>query len=140
MTPNARSFLLVEDNPVDAMSVARALRELGAADSMAHVTSAEEALSYLSDSQHDDPSLIVLDLHMPGMSGIELLRTIKSDPNLSRTPVIVMTSSQEQRYILESFETGAAGYIVKPKDYEGFRAAVKAIEGYWNLSELPAYA
>lgn len=139
MMPHARSFLLVEDNPVDAMTVARALRELGAADRMAHVTSAEEALAYLGAAEHEEPSLIVLDLQMPGMSGIELLRTIKNDPILSQIPTVVLTTSDEQRHVLDSFEMGAVGYVVKPHDYEGFLKAVKAIEGYWTLSELPAY-
>jgi CheY-like chemotaxis protein len=140
MMPNARSFLLVEDNPVDAMAITRALGRLGAAAPMTHVTCGEEALTCLRSGEHARPSLIVLDLQMPGMTGLELLRAIKSDPALAKIPVVVLTTSDEQRDILESFDTGAAGYIVKPTDREGFLEAVKAIEGYWTLSQLPAYA
>jgi len=107
---------------------------------MTHVTCGEEALTYLRSGEHARPSLIVLDLQMPGMTGLELLRAIKSSPALAKIPVVVLTTSDEQRDILESFDTGAAGYIVKPTDPEGFLEAVKAIEGYWTLSQLPACA
>ncbi len=131
------SLLLVEDNAVDAMSVKRAIQELGTASQLVHVTSAEAALAYLTDNPSNRPSLILLDLNMPRMSGIELLEALKDNDDLKAIPVIVLTTSQEPADVLASFGLSVAGYVVKPLDYARFRETVRAIDSYWNLSQLP---
>ncbi len=134
---NAQPLLLVEDNVVDALSVKRALQELDASYRLVHVTSGEEALAYLTSGTHAKPSLILLDLNMPRMSGIELLRAIKSDESLKAIPVIVLTTSEEPIDIGASFGLSVAGYVVKPLDYGRFRETISAIDSYWSLSHLP---
>ena len=134
---DVKPLLLVEDNIVDAMSIKRALQELGASSRLVHVTSGEEALAHLTSQQHPRPSLILLDLNMPRMSGIELLQAIKSDETLLTIPVIVLTTSDERTDILDSFGFSVAGYVVKPFDFAQFRETVKAIDSYWRLSQLP---
>jgi CheY-like chemotaxis protein len=134
----AKPLLLVEDNPDDAMIMKRALGDLGLAEKMTHAPDAEHALAHLRSATSEKPALILLDLHMPGMSGVEFLRTVKSDPSLTAIPVIVLTTSQDRRDILQSFDLYAAGYIVKPFDYAAAVEALKIIQDYWSLSHLPA--
>lgn len=133
----AKPLLLVEDNPDDARIMQRALAQLGLSEKMVHAPSAEEAMAHLRDPGKEKPALILLDLNMPGMSGIEFLQTIKNDPELAAIPVVVLTTSKERRDILRSFDLRAAGYIVKPVDYETAVKVLKIIEDYWSLSYLP---
>ncbi len=134
----AKPLLLVEDNPDDAMIIRRAFAQLGLAEKMVHAPSAEQAVVHLHSATKEKPALILLDLNMPGMSGVELLQTIKSDPELAAIPVVVLTTSKDRRDILQSFDLHAAGYIVKPFDYEAAVKALKVVEDYWSLSHLPA--
>ncbi len=134
---NAQPLLLVEDNAVDAMAVQRALQDLNAPNPLVHVTGGDEALAYLTCETQTKPWLILLDLNMPRMSGIELLQTLKSDDNLKAIPVVVLTTSDEPSNVLASFGLSVAGYVVKPLDYDQFRQTVDAIDSYWSLSELP---
>jgi CheY-like chemotaxis protein len=134
----AKPLLLVEDNPDDAMILRRALGELGVAERLIHASSAEDALAFLHSAAGEKPALILLDLHLPGMDGVEFLRTVKSDPSFPPLPVVVLTTSQERRDILQSFDLHAAGYIVKPLDYAATVEALKVIQDYWSLSHLPA--
>jgi CheY-like chemotaxis protein len=134
----AKPLLLVEDNPDDAMIIQRAVAQLGLSEKMVHAPSAEQALVHLRSATKDKPALILLDLNMSGMSGIEFLQTLKSDPGLAAIPVVVLTISNERRDILRSFDLHAAGYIVKPSDYETAVKTLKIIEDYWSLSHLPA--
>jgi CheY-like chemotaxis protein len=135
---NTRPILLVEDDTIDAMTVRRAFRDLKVSNPVAHVNNGEEALAYLQDPQLEIPCVILLDLNMPKMSGAELLQVLKSDPGLQRIPVVVLTTSNEERDVVESFKLCVAGYIVKPVDYKKFVEAIKMIDIYWTLSELPA--
>jgi len=136
--PCAKPLLLVEDNPDDVMIPQRALRDLGLAEKMVHAPDAEHALAHLRCATNEKPALILLDLNMPGMSGAEFLRTIKSDAALATVPVVVLTTSPDRRDVLQSFDLYAAGYIVKPFDYAGAVEALRIIEDYWSLSYLPA--
>jgi len=122
---------------VDAMTVRRALGDLRVTNRLVHMENGEEALDYLRDPARERPCIILLDLNMPIMSGIEFLRIIKSDTQLKRIPVIVLTTSEEQRDVIGSFDLGVAGYMRKPVDYQQFVETMRAIDLYWTLSEVP---
>lgn len=130
-------ILLVEDDQVDAMTVRRALKELHVTNPLVHVENGEEALAYLRDPTNSMPCLILLDLNMPVMNGIEFLRIDKADPTLKRLPVVMLTTSDEQRDKVASFDLGVAGYMRKPVDYRQFVEIMRAIDVYWTVSELP---
>lgn len=136
---NTRPILLVEDDTIDAMTVRRAFRDLKVSNPVAHVSNGEEALAYLQDPQLEPPCVVLLDLNMPKMSGTEFLRVVKSDPAYQRIPIVVLTTSNEERDVVESFRLCVAGYIVKPVDYKKFVEAIRMIDVYWTLSELPAH-
>jgi len=120
------------------MIIKRALGDLGMADRIVHTPSAELALAHLRGAANEKPGLILLDLHLPGISGAEFLQVIKADPALVEIPVIVLTSSQARQDILHSFDLRAAGYVVKPSTYAEALEALKIINGYWSLNALPA--
>ncbi len=132
---NALPLLLVEDDLVDVMTVKRALRELGAVNPLHVVHNGEQALAYLQAGAPVSPGLILLDLNMPRMNGLEFLRHVKADPQLSRIPVVVLTTSREEKDRLESFRHSVAGYMVKPVDYPQFVEVMRTIQAYWSLSE-----
>ena len=134
---NSKPILLVEDDQVDAMTVKRALKELHVTNPVDTVTNGEEALSFLRDPQNETPGIILLDLNMPKMNGIEFLTIAKQDDTLKRIPVVVLTTSREEQDKMDSFNLGVAGYMIKPVDYRQFVEVVKAIDLYWTLSELP---
>ena len=133
-----RSILLVEDDRVDCMTIKRALEDVKINNRLDTVSNGEEALAYLLSAENDLPSLIILDLNMPRMNGIDFLKTVKTHAGLKKVPVVVLTTSKAQQDISASFELGAAGYMVKPLDYRAFIDAVVTIARYWQLSELPA--
>lgn len=132
-----RPILLVEDDQVDAMTVRRALKELHVLNPLVHVENGEEALGYLRDAVNERPCIILLDLNMPIMTGIEFLQHAKRDDRLRRLPVVVLTTSEEQKDKIESFNLGVAGYMRKPVDYRQFVDVMLSIDTYWTLSELP---
>ncbi|MCJ7674380.1 MAG: response regulator [Sedimentisphaerales bacterium] len=134
---SSKPVLLVEDDDVDAMTVTRAVDDLEIAGPLARVTDGEEALKYLRNRGNEKPCIIFLDLNMPRMNGAEFLKVVKADDTLKRVPIIVLTASKEQCDIVGSFDLCVAGYIVKPVDYERFVQALKTIDLYWTLSELP---
>jgi CheY-like chemotaxis protein len=135
---NSKPILLVEDDHVDVMTVKRALADLRVRNPLVHSTNGEEALAYLQEPGNHKPCLILLDLNMPKMNGAELLRTIKADKVLKKIPVVVLTTSKSEKDIAEIFENGVAGYVVKPADYKKFVEAIRTINLYWALSELPS--
>jgi len=134
---NTKPVLLVEDDSVDAMTVKRALQDLGAKTLLVRTTNGEEALRYLRDDANEKPCIILLDLNMPKMNGIEFLKIIKVDEKLKKIPVIVLTTSKEDRDVVDSFELSVAGYMIKPVDYQQFVEAMRTLYMYWTLSKLP---
>jgi len=130
-----RPVLLAEDNETDAEAVERAFRELKLTNPLERVENGEEALAYLRDGSKEKPCLILLDLKMPRMDGIEFLKEAKADEKLKIFPVVVLTASRENRDIIESFRLSVAGYMVKPVDYKQFFEVIKTIDLYWTLSE-----
>ncbi|NJA06646.1 response regulator [Methylococcaceae bacterium WWC4] len=137
MRIKSNPILLVEDDSVDAMTVKRALKELHVSNPLTHVENGEEALAHLQDASQEQPCLILLDLNMPVMNGIEFLHAVKSLPELKRIPVVALTTSDEQKDKVESFELGVAGYMRKPVGYQQFVEIVRAIDAYWTISESP---
>lgn len=134
---NSRNILLVEDDVVDAMTVKRALKEIHVTNQLHTVGNGEEALEFLRSSKNDHPGIILLDLNMPKMNGLEFLKIMKAEPNMKRIPVVVLTTSKEEQDKIESFELGVAGYMIKPVDYMQFVETMRTIDMYWTLSELP---
>ena len=132
-----RPILLVEDDNVDAMTVKRALKDLHIDNTLIHSLNGEDALRYLAEAEKAQPLLILLDLNMPKMNGLEFLKVIKANHHLKPIPIIVLTTSKEKRDVLESFELGAAGYMVKPVDYARFVEIISTVVMYWKSSELP---
>ncbi|MBD3181674.1 response regulator [Candidatus Poribacteria bacterium] len=132
-----RMVLLVEDDKIDAMTVKRAFSDLSILNPIEVVGNGEEALSYLKKPGNKKPSIILLDLNMPRMNGIEFLKVVKQEEKLKKIPVVVLTTSRADQDKDESFDLGAAGYMVKPVDYNKFVDIVKTIYKYWTFSELP---
>ncbi len=137
------SILLVEDDDVDAENVVRALKRNRITNQLSITRNGEEALSFLRHTppytdteQYPRPGIILLDLNMPVMNGIEFLKAVKTDDHLKRIPVVVLTTSREENDRVESFKLSVAGYIIKPVEFEKFVDAVKTIDLYWTLSEL----
>jgi len=134
---NSKPILLIEDDRVDVMTVKRALNDQKVTNPLVQVASGEEAIEYLRNGGNQKPCLILLDLNMPKMNGVEFLKIVKVDETLKKIPIVVLTTSTEEQDVAESFKLGAAGYMVKSVDYEKFVDIVRAIDVYWSLSELP---
>ncbi|MEO5602188.1 MAG: response regulator [Cyclobacteriaceae bacterium] len=135
---NTVDIILIEDNPDDAGLTIRALKKYNLANSLLHLNDGEEALNYLfSDKMMGIPKIILLDLKMPKVDGIEVLRRIKSDAIKKIIPVVVLTSSKEDRDVLESYKLGVNAYIVKPVDFDKFVKAMSEIGFFWLLLNQP---
>ena len=135
---NSKPILLVEDDKLDAMTVKRALKDLDINNQLVCTANGEEALEYLNNNGNKKPCIILLDLNMPKMNGVEFLQIVKADDTLKMIPVIVLTTSSQQQDIVESFKLSVAGYIVKSVDYAEFTEAISTINLYWTLSKLPS--
>ena len=132
-----KPILLVEDDQVDMMTVIRALKEIYVTNKVVHLENGEDALNYLRDEKSEKPCLILLDLNMPIMNGIEFLQAVKDEEQLKRIPRVVLTTSVEQQDKLNSFNFGVAGYMAKPVDYPQFVEVMRSIDAYWTISEMP---
>lgn len=132
-----KPILLVEDDQVDVMTVKRALKEIKVNNPVVNPENGEEALKYLRDPENEKPCLILLDINMPIMNGIEFLQVMKHDALLRRIPVVVLTTSGEQQDKVNSFDLGVAGYMDKPVDYRQFVEVMRTIDAYWTISEVP---
>jgi len=135
---SSKPILLIEDDEVDVMTVKRALRDLKVPNQLVSTGDGEEAIEYLRNENTTMPCIILLDLNMPKMDGSEFLKIVKADKALKKMPVVILTTSNSERDVIESFERGAAGYMVKSVDYEKFVETIKAIDQYWTLSKLPS--
>lgn len=131
------TILLVEDDIVDQMTVKRALRDINITNPLKIANNGEEALEYLRNAENEIPGIILLDLNMPKMNGVEFLKIAKNDSRIKRIPVIVLTTSKEDRDRINTFDLGIAGYMIKPVDYTQFVEVIRTINLYWTLSELP---
>lgn len=134
---NTKPVLLVEDDDVSAMAVIRVFNDLRIPKIVIHLENGEEALKYLNDNALEKPDLILLDLNMPRMNGVEFLKIIKGDAILKNIPVVMFTTSDDKRDIHDCFDLNVAGYIVKPIDPELFREMIRIVVAYWSYSEVP---
>ena len=134
---NLKPTLLVEDDNVDAMTVERAFKDLKIANKLVRATNGEEALKYLRDEKNEKPNVILLDINMPKMNGLEFLERAKADEKLKGLPVIILTTSQDEQDIVESYNHSVAGYMLKPVSYDEFLKTVEAINQYWKTSKIP---
>jgi two-component system response regulator len=145
MNPNSVEILLVEDNITDAELTIRELKKHNMANNLVHVKNGEEALDFVfatgkfastREIQYT-PKVILLDIQMPKVNGMEVLQKIKSDPRTRAIPVVILTSSKESPDIQKSYDLGANSYIVKPVNFEGFAQAIKNLGFYWLLINQP---
>jgi len=132
-----KPILIVEDDVVDAMTVQRSLRELQISNKVEVVENGEEALAFLQDPRQEAPCIILLDLKMPKMNGVEFLQIVKQDAKLKTIPVVVLTTSKDEHDKIQCFELGVAGYLVKPVDYQHFVEMIGVFTQYWTWSEMP---
>jgi two-component system response regulator len=134
-------ILLVEDNIHDAEMTIRALKKVNLANKLIHVKDGAEALDFIfakgafSDRKIENkPRVILLDLKMPKVDGIEVLRQIKSNETMRTIPVVIMTSSKEEQDLITSYNLGVNSYVVKPVEFEGFAKAVSELGFYWLIT------
>ncbi|MFT5207101.1 MAG: CheY-like chemotaxis protein [Candidatus Omnitrophota bacterium] len=132
-------ILLAEDNEDDVMITQRAFQKAKIVNEMNVVSDGQAALDYLQniDSEHPMPVLILLDINMPKMSGLEVLKYIKSHEVFKVIPVIMLTSSKHEEDVIDSYMDGAASYIAKPVDHEAFIKTVEQFCIYWSMVVLP---
>ena len=140
-------ILLVEDNPSDAELALHALRKHKLANRIEVVRDGAEALDFIfarGSFSHRDinqtPRVVLLDLKLPKVDGLEVLRQVKGDPRTRKIPVVVLTSSREERDVMESYNLGVNSYILKPVDFQQFTEAVRTIGLYWLLLNEPPKA
>ncbi len=130
--------LLIEDNPEDAELTIRVLKKHNLANNLVHLRDGEAALNFLfAEGSNNIPRLILLDLKMPKVDGIEVLSKIKNDEQKKLIPVVVLTSSKEERDVIESYKLGVNAYVVKPVEFEKFVEAVAKLGLFWLLLNQP---
>ena len=145
MNHNLVEILLVEDNMSDAELTIRELKKHHLANNLFHVKDGEEALDFIfatgkfagTRDLSFPPKVVLLDIQMPKVNGIEILQKIKSDERTKSTPVVMLTSSKEDPDIQKCYKLGANSYIVKPVDFDGFATAIKSLGFYWLLLNQP---
>ena len=138
-------IMCVEDNPEDRETIRRAFKKVGLVNPMLHFDDGDEALDYLfrrdnfvDAKKNPLPNMILLDLNLPGTDGFEILAEIKQDVKLKKIPVVVLTTSSDERDIEKCFQAGANSYIVKPVSFDGFVEAIKRLKDYWfSISVIP---
>jgi CheY-like chemotaxis protein len=144
MNPKLSEFhiLLVEDSRADAKIIERALREGNVSHRLTVIPNGRDALVYLfglrddSSQTDDEPDLILLDLNLPGIDGCQVLTQIKGDPYLRMIPVVILTTSQRDEDILQTYAAGANSYIPKPAEYPSYRDLVEILHNYWVNTAL----
>jgi two-component system response regulator len=138
-----KRILLAEDSARDAELALDALADHHLANEVVHVRDGAEALDYLyrrgeyAGRSNGEPAVVLLDLKMPKVDGLEVLRVIKSDPDLKRIPVVVMTSSREEGDLLRSYELGVNAYVVKPMKFQEFVEAIRHVGSFWAVINEP---
>ena len=139
MRNSAKRILLADDNANDLELTLTALAEHNLADSVTVARDGAEVLNYLyrdgpfESREEGNPDVVLLDLKMPKVDGLEVIKRVKSDPTLKTIPIVVLSSSPEQRDIVESYSLGVNAYVVKPVDYREFVRAVKEVGLFWGV-------
>ncbi|RRQ48041.1 response regulator [Maribacter algicola] len=128
-------ILLIEDDSIEIMKLERTVSKLEVNHKITQAKNGEEALQFLN-SDNRLPDIILLDLNMPRMSGIEFLKILKEDDKLRYIPTIVLTTSENRVDLLECYKVGIAGYVIKPLKYEDYEYKLKRVLEYWDINEL----
>ena len=135
---SSQPILLVEDSPEDCTTTIRAFKKAGLRNEIVHCSDGDAALDYLfrrgayaDPAQSPKPGVILLDLNLPGTDGREVLEQVKADPDIGQIPVVVLTTSKDERDILACYRMGASSYIQKPVNIEGFFRAIQSLKEYW---------
>ena len=137
------NILLIEDDEVDVMNVKRAFKKYKITNPLYVAGNGIEGLEMLRSQDREHPQvpesrrLVLLDLNMPKMNGLEFLQELRKDENLKRTPVIVLTTSDEDKDRMEAYNLNVAGYILKPVTFNNFAEVMVALNKYWTLCEMP---
>ena len=141
MNSNYLHILLIEDDEVDIMNVQRALKKNNMTNPLHIANNGHEALNKLkgigTEKLNPLPHIILLDINMPKMNGIEFLKEMRQDPELKAIPVFIMTTSNEENDKCQAYNLNVAGYILKPVSFEKFIKAVSTLKSFWELIELP---
>jgi CheY-like chemotaxis protein len=142
-TTQQLNILLVEDDEVDVMNVQRALKKNGATSSLYRAANGIEALTMLRTNnqiakENNSRLLILLDLNMPKMGGLEFLRELRADPALCKLPVVVLTTSMQDSDLTVAYAYNVAGYIIKPITFSSFVETIDVLNRYWSMSEMPS--
>ncbi|MFG3448421.1 MULTISPECIES: response regulator [unclassified Stenotrophomonas] len=138
-----RPILLVEDNPKDAELTLAALARCQLLNEVTHVRDGVEALQYLRSegryegAMHGGPVVVLLDLKLPKLNGLEVLKEIRTDAALSSTPVVMLTSSREEQDLILSYELGVNAFVVKPVDFKEFLEAIQGLGMFWGITNQP---
>lgn len=136
MSSAHKLILIVEDDLVDVMTIKRAFKQVNITNPIHIEPNGEEAFRFLIETK-ELPGLIILDLNMPKMNGIEFLKLVRANEKLKNLPIVVLTTSKEQQDKLNTFDLNVSGYMIKPVDFNQFKDMIKTIHHYWELSELP---
>jgi CheY-like chemotaxis protein len=128
-------ILLVEDNLIEIMKMKRTISLLKLKHTIHEAKNGEEALQFLEDKANI-PDIILLDLNMPKINGIEFLKILKSNDDLKHIPTIILTTSNNQKDLLECYKTGMSGYVLKPLRYEDYVKKIETVLAYWSVNEL----
>lgn len=143
MTPSGKFILLAEDDPVVAELVMHALATASPAPRVVHVKDGVDTLNFLYSREQyvkrapGRPTVVLLDVKMPRLDGLEVLRQVKADEQLKAMPVVMLTSSQDERDVRESYQLGANAYVVKPVEFRRFLAVLREIESFWMQINHP---
>jgi CheY-like chemotaxis protein len=130
--------LLVEDNPIDVRATLRAAKKLKVANSIDVVGDGDQAIHYLESGDQPKPSLVLLDLNLPGRDGHDVLAHMKGDEALKRIPVVILTTSANDADVLGAYDLGANAYVNKPIDLAGWQAVMEQIDSFWfSVVRLP---
>lgn len=132
---NDLKVLLIEDDAIEIMKLHRVVSSLSSNYNIIEANNGEEALNIL-EKKDEIPDIILLDLNMPKISGIEFLSILKKDASLRYIPTIVLTTSSNQKDLLECYKIGIAGYILKPLKYEDYVSKIEKLFAYWSINEL----
>ncbi len=129
------NILLIEDDNIEIMKLQRMVAKLSLKHTIIEAKNGEEAIRFLASGEQL-PDIVLLDLNMPRMSGIEFLEILKKDQRLRYLPTVILTTSENRIDLLKCYEIGIAGYIIKPLKYESYQAKLEKVLAYWEINEL----
>ena len=142
LNPEVIKVLVVEDNPNDVAIIKRAMRKSDVKCELYFARDGAEALDFLyQQGDFEDaprPDLILLDLNLPKIKGLEVLEKVKADEHLRRLPVIVLTISEREEDMVKAYDSGAASYMTKPVDSKDFERLIQTVQDYWQIARIPS--